>query len=121
MKADAAGTYAINGTTRASLGTENELVAATADVKADGTQYILSKEDEGVGFYKATTGSTINAGKGYLVIEGSAGVKGFYEDATGINAVEIANENAPVYNVAGQRLQKMQKGINIVGGKKVLK
>ena len=124
VKADAAGTYAINGTTRASLGTENELIAATADVTADGTQYILSKEDEGVGFYKATIGSTINAGKGYLVIEGSAGVKGFYgfdEDATGINAVEIANENAPVYNVAGQRLQKMQKGINIVGGKKVLK
>ncbi|MBQ8455403.1 MAG: Ig-like domain-containing protein [Bacteroidaceae bacterium] len=123
VKADAAGTYAINGTTRASLGTENELVAATADVTADGTQYILSKEDEGVGFYKAKTGSTINAGKGYLVIRG-AGVKGFYgfdEDATGINAVEIANENAPVYNVAGQRLQKMQKGINIVGGKKVLK
>ncbi len=123
VKADA-GTYTVPATTDAVLGAENELVAATADVTADGTQYILAKEDEGVGFYKATTGSTINAGKGYLVIEGSAGVKGFYgfdEDATGINAVEIANENAPVYNVAGQRLQKMQKGINIVGGKKVLK
>ncbi len=28
--------------------------------------------------------------------------------------------NAPIYNVAGQRLQKMQRGINIVGGKKIL-
>ena len=26
-----------------------------------------------------------------------------------------------IYNLAGQRLSKMQKGINIVGGKKVLK
>ncbi len=29
-------------------------------------------------------------------------------------------ENAAIYNVAGQRLQKMQRGINIVGGKKIL-
>ena len=45
----------------------------------------------------------------------------FDEDgATGINAVEKANENGPIYNIAGQRLNKMQKGINIVNGKKVL-
>ena len=58
-----------------------------------------------------------------MVITGE-GVKGFYgfdDDATGINGVEMAGENAPVYNVAGQRLSKMQKGINIVAGKKVLK
>ena len=30
------------------------------------------------------------------------------------------NSNEPIYNLAGQRLSKMQKGINIVGGKKVL-
>ncbi len=44
-----------------------------------------------------------------------------------INEVGICNvkvsadgENA-IYNLAGQRLSKMQKGINIVGGKKILK
>ena len=25
-----------------------------------------------------------------------------------------------IYNLAGQRMQKLQKGVNIVGGKKVL-
>ena len=34
--------------------------------------------------------------------------------------VEAAEENAPIYNVAGQRLDKARKGINIIGDKKVL-
>ena len=122
VKADA-GTYTVPATTDAALGAPNELIAATADVTADGTQYILAKEAEGVGFYKATTGSTIKAGKGYLEI--SAPVKPFYpfgeDGATGINGVDMNASNAPIYNVAGQRISKMQKGINIIGGKKVLK
>lgn len=124
VKADAAGTYNVNTTTGASLGaTKNELIAATADVTADGTQYILAKQDDEVGFAKATTGSTIAAGKGYLQF--TTAVKAFYpfagNDATGISGIEAINGDAPIYNVAGQRLGKMQKGINIVGGKKVLK
>ena len=118
------GTYTVPKTTDAILGATNELVAATADVVADGTQYILAKKDEKVGFRKATSSSTIAAGKGYLVL-GEAGVKAFYpfadEDPTGINGVKLAGDNAPIYNVAGQRLNKIQKGINIVNGKKILK
>ncbi|MBO7119910.1 MAG: fibronectin type III domain-containing protein, partial [Bacteroidaceae bacterium] len=38
---------------------------------------------------------------------------------TGISSVEGAGDET-IYNVAGQRLGKMQKGINIVNGKKVL-
>lgn len=34
--------------------------------------------------------------------------------------LKMKNEGA-IYNLAGQRLSKMQKGINIVGGKKILK
>ena len=114
------GTYTVPATTNAVLGATNNLVAATADVATDGTQYILAKAEEGVGFYKAT--GTIAAGKGYLVI--GAPVKGFYgfdaDDATGIKGIDFAGENAPVYNLAGQRLGKAQKGVNIIGGKKVL-
>ena len=39
---------------------------------------------------------------------------------TGINSLNSAESNAPVYNLAGQRVDKAQKGIYIVGGKKVL-
>lgn len=125
VKAEAAGTYPVSGTTGASLGTENDLLVSEG-ITADGTQYILANGEEGVGFYQATPTTTIAEGKGYLVITSAEGeVKSFYgfepDGSTGINAVEMAGDNAPIYNVAGQRLQKMQKGVNIVGSKKVLK
>ena len=120
------GTYTINATAfSAELGTANDLIAATEEVTADGTQYILAKQDEAVGFAKATPETKIASGKGYLVLAG-AGVKAFYpfsDDATGISTIDnaqltIGNE---IYNLAGQRIQKMQKGVNIINGKKILK
>lgn len=122
VKAAASGTYAINSTTSASLGADNDLVAATEDITADGTQYALAKLDGVVGFYKVETGTTIPAGKGYIVI--SSPVKAFYgfdeDDATGISNLNLnANLNETIYNLAGQRMQKLQKGINIVEGKKI--
>ena len=43
--------------------------------------------------------------------------------ATGINGVEAAavDANAPVYNIAGQRVSKDYKGLVIVNGKKIMK
>lgn len=123
VKAAAAGTYAINSTTSASLGADNDLVAATENITADGTQYALAKLAGVVGFYKVATGTTIPAGKGYIVI--SSPVKAFYgfdeDDATGIENVNVNdNLNEAIYNLAGQRMQKLQKGINIIKGKKIV-
>ena len=39
---------------------------------------------------------------------------------TAISTPTTVKENGAIYNLAGQRLQKMQKGINIIGGKKVV-
>jgi len=33
----------------------------------------------------------------------------------------MKSEESSIYNVAGQRIQKMQRGINIVNGKKILR
>lgn len=119
----AAGSYDVPVTTEAGAEQYNDLVAATEAFVADGTQYILADGAEGVGFYKATPETTIAAGKGYIVKASS--VKAFYgfdaDDATGISGINAADENAVIYNVAGQRLSKAQKGINIINGKKVLK
>jgi hypothetical protein len=38
---------------------------------------------------------------------------------TGIHSINAADSNAPIYNVAGQRVSKAQKGIFIQNGKKV--
>ena len=126
IKADEAGTFYAPKTTDAVLGAENDLFASDGTVEADGSQFVLGNKSEGVGFYKATMNTLIAAGKGYLVItDTGAGVAEFYDfgpdQGTGISGVEAVGNNATIYNVAGQRLNKMQKGINIVGGKKVLK
>ena len=39
---------------------------------------------------------------------------------TGINAVEAGLENGAVYNLNGQKVQKAQKGLYIIGGRKVV-
>ena len=102
----------------------NDLAASDRDIEATGSQYILAKpEGMEVGFYLAKVGTTIPAGKAYLV--GNALVKVFYfegEEATGIEGLNTQNtQNTQIYNIAGQRISKMQKGINIVNGKKILK
>ena len=109
----------------------NVLKGAADDIDAKG-KYVLAKvdpEEEGFGypvaFCEAESG-TIKAGKAYLDL--SSDIKAFYfwfpgEDPTGISTIENAQltVDGAIYNVAGQRIQKMQKGINIVNGKKILK
>ena len=60
----------------------------------------------------------------FPVLNESHGIVVRNEDGTytGINEVEASETTQPVaiYNLAGQRLNKMQKGINIINGKKVL-
>ncbi|MBQ6192002.1 MAG: hypothetical protein IJK51_06875 [Bacteroidaceae bacterium] len=74
-----------------------------------------------IGFYRANE-STVAMDRAYVVIDSDVNVKSFVfdENATGIEAIHNAAEGGAIYNLAGQRLQKMQKGINIVNGKKVL-
>ena len=100
----------------------NDLKGTDADTAADGSMYILANGADGIGFYQAT--GTIPAGKAYF--QSTSGVKTFFfegDDATGINEVNgqwsMVNGQS-IYSLAGQRIQKMQKGINIVGKKKVL-
>lgn len=109
----------------------NLLKAAKEDITADGTQFVLSADAESVAFCPAIVGSTIAAGRGYIEVT-DVDVKSLRfdnDDATGIAELEDGKprhgsatlDAAPVYNVAGQRLHKLQKGINIVNGKKILK
>ena len=79
-----------------------------------------------VGFYQVAAGSqpTVGANRCYLTT--SSGIKAFFfdeDDATAIKAIDNAQQTAEgaIYNLAGQRMNKMQKGINIINGKKVLK
>ena len=88
--------------------------------------FVLAKpEGEEVGFYAVKKGTVITEGKAYIEYVNTAGVKAltflFADQADGIRTLSnspLKDEN--IFNLAGQRIQKMQKGINIVGGKKIV-
>ena len=76
-------------------------------------------------FYNVDSAVTLGAFRGYITVPG-AGVKAlnftFDDDATGLNDLnDFKDLKDVIYNLAGQRIGKMQKGINIVNGKKVLR
>ena len=120
------GAYVVSAANKEVAAAEGNLLkAADKDVVADGSQFILAKpEGKEVAFYQATNGTTIAAGKAYLEIFAS-NVKAFYFDGEEETAIEsltpsLSKGEGAIYNIAGQKLNKLQKGINIVGGKKVL-
>ena len=110
--------------------TEQTLVSATG---ADGrTNYILSKETSGVGFYLAAAGNGafLGANRAYLstkaTAESGAPFLAFEEAETTsiseelkVNTEQFATAPA-CYDFSGRRVEKPTKGIYIVNGKKVL-
>lgn len=123
-----AGTYQIP-VTRTSATLESNLLKASTEpitATAANTIYCLANVSGNTGFYPVAVGTTLPQGKGYLDMSGSnakpARILLDGNDATGIAipTTETA-ENAPVFNLSGQRLSKPQHGINIIGGEKILK
>lgn len=103
---------------------EATVIAQTSDGYEN---YLLSFRDGEAAFFLADDGSTLAAGKAYLHVPG--------EQVTGARRLRISFDDNPdgisltpalsdgegaIYNLAGQRLNKLQKGINIKNGKKVL-
>lgn len=116
--------YATIATTAKSDMEGNDLKASNG-ITADGRQYVLANANDVVGFYKVISGESIAAGKAYIEVEAASDVKCFTfgsDDATSVEGIQGPEVTADaIYNIAGQRLNRMQKGINIVGGKKILK
>lgn len=107
---------------------DNELVGVTAKTTPaakDGyTNFVLSKEDGTLGFYKFPDNGAIAAMRAYLPVANASDAKlgiAFGEVPTGINAVSSAADQASkvYYTLAGQRVAHPTKGIYIVNGKKV--
>ena len=117
-----AGFYNFMPTTGATPAASNDLQGSDGTKTGGEGIYALAKKDDVVGFYPVDSEVTIPAGKAYLNTT-AGGVKGFYgfeDNATSINEeLRMKSEESSIYNVAGQRLNKVQKGINIVNGKKI--
>lgn len=107
----------------------------TTDLKAsDGTVtaaddkiYAFGTLNGKSGFKLVNNGVVIPAKKGYLQLTGTTAAKptffAFDGIGTGISHIEAdaALENAAMYNLAGQRVDKSYKGVVIVNGKKMLR
>lgn len=101
---------------------------ATSSEKTAVAVYGLATVNGQDGFYKAFNGKTIPAKCAYLEVKNSANPAKFYSlgdhsgSTTGITSVknEAAGNNAPMYNLAGQLVDKGYKGIVIKNGKKIV-
>ena len=103
--------------------TAGKLVGIYKAVEIPAGCYVLQTQGDVQAFYKLATAATANTlNRAYLNVDAS--VKAFFfndEDADGINAVEAtAEDGRAIYNLAGQRVKKAQKGLYIIGGKTVL-
>ena len=112
------------GVATSGTATSKYLTGVYDDTKAPVGSYVLQNQNGRVGFYRVqeSTQPWVRANRAYLTVPASANVKAFYmDDATAIQTVEeLLSGKAEIYDLAGRRQQKLQKGINIVGGKKVL-
>ena len=104
------------------------LVSMSLDLSDETNYYSLGRKDGEIGFYKFDNGTTtikLGANKAYLETTTPINsVKGFtfsFDDANSIvSPLGETEEGASIYNLAGQRMSKPRKGINIVNGKKVI-
>lgn len=105
--------------------TEGLLTGTYADMDAINETYILQKQDEKVGFFQVDTNEAqpkVRANRAYLTVPSSAGVKAFYLGgvADAIQNVFTKVAAGEIYDLAGRKVQKMQKGgVYIIDGKKV--
>jgi hypothetical protein len=87
--------------------------------------YVLAYGDDGIGFYLATKGTTLKAGKAYIQLSNSSQTSALRlvldETVTGINGVATEKVDAPIYDLSGRRvLNTVKGGIYIQNGKKFI-
>ena len=110
---------------------KGNFVSQTLTQEGDNKKFIFANGKNGVGFYLLSNNapSTIAANKCWMewtVPAGQAEVRSFvisFDDATGISDIipeTKENRTHLIYNISGQRLNKPQKGLNIIGNKKVI-
>ena len=119
------GSYPVPVAAKAAAFTENALIGVTEEKSVEGAGiFVLLNGDSGVGFYKTTADAfTVGAHTAYIpALTNSSRSFIAIDETTAIKAIERAEQqNGEIYNLAGQRVKSAQKGLYIIGGKKVIK
>lgn len=105
----------------------NILTGSDTDTTAPDFCYILSYGQQRLGFYRLEEGKALSAHKAYLIYgphaaQAKALRMVFVDEETGIEAINDGSTSSPIgiYSVSGVRQNKLQKGINIVNGRKII-
>ncbi|MCR4994156.1 MAG: hypothetical protein K6A32_02060 [Bacteroidales bacterium] len=105
--------------------TDGALTGVYAEQDAIAGTYVMQNSSNVVGFYKVASGSkpTLSANHAYLTVSSSAREAYLLGEATAIKAIEaLTSGKAEIYNAAGARQQRLQKGVNIIkSGDKTVK
>lgn len=103
---------------------EHQEVALPTD---GSTNYVLAVENEKAGFYRKESSFNVYNHKAYLNVPATQGVRSLTirfgdDDTTGIEmTTDYRLQSTAIYDLMGRRVEKMEKGIYIVNGKKVVK
>lgn len=103
----------------------NMLAGTVATQTAEeGALTLQNNSESGIGFY-AYTGTNLKGFRAYIPAEQASNVKGLaldFDMETIVRGIEEAQQQkAEMFDLSGRRIQKAQKGIYIVNGKKVIK
>ena len=107
-------------------GSDNGLIGSFAATPVDEGMYLLSNNT----IVLCGTGCSIAANRAYINMNevpkateaGAKSISVYLNPSTGITATDDAQPTTPaaIYNIAGQRLARPQRGVNIIGGRKVV-
>ena len=131
------GEYIFNSTEDVAAVKKNLLVGYAGSAQyevvvkpADATNYVLTVKNEKAGFFRKDGHFKVYNNKAYLKVPTPANassarslvIRFGADDATGILKTEsVEQETENCFDLSGRRVQKVQKGIYIVNGKKVVK
>ncbi len=113
----------------ASIDANNKLVASTGNAIDASTQaYVLAKTTDNKAVFKILSSNTEDRAlaqyKAYLNLTGSLAAKlsiSFNDNVTAISNATLAQGKATsIYDLSGRKSNKLQKGIYIVNGKKII-
>lgn len=100
---------------------DNALVGTLAPHAKEAGDLFLGNNEGVVGFYD-WAGTSLAANRAYIPAATAAGLRALLFDntTTGVNAATLNNASQKVFDLQGRRVEKAQKGLYIVNGKKVV-
>ena len=94
---------------------------STAPYEAGSNVFALATKNGKTALYPVSAGVVIPKYKAYMTSADGAKLIAFDDTATGINALDMDDEDGDIFNLGGQKIQKTtMKGVYIKNGKKVV-